>query len=200
MGRNKPRQKTTNTSLCKASTLFRVRVWQIRKMLPPTSWYFIQFMQMRQERDRDRLLCSVHSYQQISKRPSSQRLIIPPFLSLYECKLNLAKSWKIWNSNTFCCFFCARIICRRDILLAPHWVWLICTWWELETAGLERLSRWGLHCPLSSVQCIGDFSAQCLHKCLSCWVNTQSKRVATTTTREGVEIERQRERGDNATL
>lgn len=63
MGRNKPRQKTTNTSLCKASTLFRVSVcvWQIRKMLPPTSWYFIQFMQMRQERERDRetaLLCS----------------------------------------------------------------------------------------------------------------------------------------------
>lgn len=55
------------------------------------------------EWERERLLCSVHSYQQISKRPSSQRLIIP--LSLYECKLNLAKSWKIWNSNTFCCFF-----------------------------------------------------------------------------------------------
>lgn len=96
MGRNKPRQKTTNTSLFKASTLFRVSVcvcvWQIRKMLPPTSWYFIQFMQMRQEREIERLLCSVHSYQQISKRPSSQRLIIPPL------SLSMNANW-IWQNH-----------------------------------------------------------------------------------------------------
>lgn len=145
------------------------------------------------EWERERLLCSVHSYQQISKRPSSQRLIIP-------LSLSMNANW-IWQNHEkfeirilFVAFFFGRIICQRDILPAPHWVWLICTWWELETAGLERLSR-----SLSSVHCIGDFSMQCLHKCLSCWVNTQSKRVATTTTRGGSRY-RDRERGDNATL
>lgn len=61
MGRNKPRQKTTNTSLCKASTLFRVSVCVADSQNASTDLMIFYTIYANEARERDRetaLLCS----------------------------------------------------------------------------------------------------------------------------------------------
>lgn len=105
-------------------------------------------------RERERLLCSAHSYQQISKRPSSQRLIIPPVVSLSLSRWMQIESGKIMKNLKFEYFLL--LFLRSYHLSTRHFARSSLSMINLHVMGtgdgrIRATEPSTVHCPVSTV-------------------------------------------------